>query len=120
MKVKEIKEKILPALDDEFAKEVGEFQTLADLKARLRKTLEEQKQAQADQAVKEKLLDLLREKHPFAIPQSMIDRQVEHIMARTELAAGQAGLETEHRRPGQPEDPRISHPERRKKKCGEA
>ena len=92
VKVKEIKEKILPALDDDFAKEVGEFQTLADLKARLRKTLEEQTQARADQAAKEKLLDLLREKHAFSIPQSMIDRQVEHIMARTEAQLARQGL----------------------------
>lgn len=92
LKVKEIKEKILPALDDEFAKEAGDFQTLQDLRARLRKNLEEQKQAQADQAAKEKLLDLLREKHPFAIPKSLIERQVQHIMARTELQMARQGL----------------------------
>lgn len=92
VKVKEIKEKILPALDDEFAKEVGEFETLADLKARLRKNLEEQARARADQAAKEKLLDLLREKHAFPVPKSMIERQVEHIMARTEVQLARQGL----------------------------
>ena len=92
VKVKEIKEKILPALDDEFAKEVGEFQTLADLKDRLRANLEEQARARADQAAKETLLDRLREKHPFPIPQSMVQRQVEHIMARTEVQLARQGL----------------------------
>ncbi len=92
VKVKEIKEKILPALDDDFAKEVGEFQTIADLRAHVRKTLEEQARARADQAVKEKLLDVLREKHSFPVPQSMIDRQVEHIMARTEMQLARQGL----------------------------
>ncbi len=92
LKVKEIKEKILPALDDELAKEAGDFQTLQDLRARLRKNLEEQKQAQANQAAKEKLLDQLREKHPFAIPKSMIERQTQHIMARTELQMARQGL----------------------------
>jgi trigger factor len=92
LKVKEIKEKILPALDDEFAKEAGDFQTLLDLRARLRKNLEEQKQAEADQATKEKLLVLLREKHPFAIPKSLIERQVQHIMTRTELQMARQGL----------------------------
>jgi trigger factor len=58
----------------------------------MRKNLEEQKQAQATQAAKDKLLDLLREKHPFAIPQSMIDRQTENIMARTELQFARQGI----------------------------
>jgi trigger factor len=92
VQVKEIKEKILPALDDELAKEAGDFQNFQELKDRLRKNLEEQKQAEATQAAKEKLLDLLREKHPFAIPQSMIDRQVENIMARTELQLARQGV----------------------------
>jgi len=89
---KEIKEKVLPALDDEFAKEAGDFQNLQELKDRLRKNLEEQKEAQATQSAKEKLLDLLREKHPFGIPQSMIDRQVENVMARTELQFARQGI----------------------------
>jgi trigger factor len=92
VQVKEIKEKILPALDDELAKEAGDFQNLQELKDRLRKNLEEQKQAQAIQAAKDKLLDLLREKHPFAVPQSMIERQVENIMARTELQFARQGI----------------------------
>ena len=92
VQVKEIKEKILPALDDELAKEAGDFQNFQELKDRLRKNLEEQKQAEATQAAKEKLLDLLREKHLFAIPQSMIDRQVENIMARTELQLARQGV----------------------------
>jgi trigger factor len=92
VQVKEIKEKILPVLDDEFSKEAGDFQNLQELKDRLRKNLEEQKQSQATQAAKEKLLDLLREKHPFAIPRSMIDRQAENIMARTELQFARQGI----------------------------
>jgi len=67
IKVKEIKEKILPPLDDEFAKDVGNFNTLADLKARLRQTIEEEKQAQANRAAKEKLLATLVEKHSFLL-----------------------------------------------------
>ena len=90
--VKEIKEKILPPLDDEFAKDVGEFKNLAELKDRLRNSLTEQKQAQANQAAKENLLHLLREKHPFPVPPSMIDRQVDTLIARTELQLSRQGL----------------------------
>jgi trigger factor len=90
--VKEIKEKILPPLDDEFAKDVGEFKNLVELKDRLRTSLTEQKQAQANQAAKENLLHLLREKHPFPVPPSMIDRQVDTLIARTELQLSRQGL----------------------------
>jgi len=92
VRAKEIKEKVLPALDDELAKEAGDFQTLQELKDRLRKGLEEQKQAQAEHAAKEKLLDFLREKHPFPVPKSMIDRQVEVILARTESRLAGQGM----------------------------
>ena len=92
VRAKEIKEKILPALDDDLAKEAGDFQTLQELKDRLRKNLEEQKQAQAAQIAKEKLLESLREKHPFPVPKSMIDRQVEIIMARTESRLARQGV----------------------------
>jgi trigger factor len=92
VRAKEIKEKILPALDDELAKEAGDFQTLQELKDRLRKNLEEQKKAQAAQIAKEKLLDFLREKNPFPVPKSMIDRQVEIIMARTESRLARQGV----------------------------
>jgi trigger factor len=92
VQVKELKEKILPALDDEFAKEAGDFQNLPELKDRLRKNLEEQKEAQATQAAREKLLDLLREKHSFGIPKGLIERQVENIMARTELRFARQGV----------------------------
>jgi trigger factor len=95
LKVKEIKEKILPVLDDEFAKDVGNYNTVADLKARLHQTLREQKQAQANQAAKEKLLSMLVEKNPFPISKSMIERQVQTLIARTELRLARQGMKLE-------------------------
>jgi trigger factor len=95
IKVKEIKEKILPPLDDEFAKDVGNFNTLADLKARLRQTIEEEKQAQANRAAKEKLLRTLVEKHSFPIPKSMVERHVQNLIARAELRLARQGMKLE-------------------------
>ena len=92
LKVKEIKEKILPVLDDEFAKDVGNYNTVADLKARLHQTIREQKQAQANQAAKEKLLSMLVEKNPFTISKSMVERQVQTLIARTELRLARQGM----------------------------
>jgi len=92
VKVKEIKEKILPALDDDFAKDVGDDATLADLKGRLRQTLEEQREAQANQAAKDKLLGRLIEKTSFPVPKSMMDRQVRTIMSRAEVRLASQGV----------------------------
>jgi len=95
LKVKEIKEKILPPLDDELAKDVGDYSSLADLKARLRQTLEEQKKDQAHQAAKGKILDLLIEKHPFPVPKSMIERQVQNLISRAEIRLARQGMKLE-------------------------
>lgn len=95
VKVKEIKEKILPPLDDEFAKDVGNFNTLAELKDRLRQTIEEEKQEKANQAAKEKLLRALVEKHSFPIPKSMVERHVQNLIARTELRLARQGMKLE-------------------------
>ena len=92
LKVKEIKEKILPSLDDEWAKDVGDYASLADLKARLRENLEEEKKDRARQAAKEKIIDLLTEKHPFPVPKSMVERQVQSLVSRAEIRMAQQGM----------------------------
>ena len=95
IKVKEIKEKILPPLDDEFAKDVGKFNTLAELRVRLCQNIEEEKHAQADRVAKEKLLAMLVEKHAFAVPKSMVERHVQNLIARTELRMARQGMKLE-------------------------
>lgn len=92
VKVKEIKEKILPKLDDEFAKDVGTFNSLTELRNQTRQTLEQQKQARADQAAKEKLLDILIAKQSVALPKGMVDRQVQNMINRTRLRFAGQGL----------------------------
>ncbi len=95
LKIKETKEKILPPLDDEFAKDVGSFTTLDDLKARLRQTIEGEKQAQGQRAAKEKILSTLVEKHPFSVPPSMVERRVQGLIAGAKLRLAQQGLKLE-------------------------
>jgi trigger factor len=92
LKIKEIKEKILPPMDDEWAKDVGDYHSLVDLKARLRQNLEEQKKGQARQAAQEKILDLLIERHSFPVPKSMVERQVQNLISRAEIRLAQQGM----------------------------
>lgn len=74
VKVNEIKEKVLPKLDDEFAKQVG-YDTVAELKAKAREQLEGEKKADADRKVRSDLLQELIAKNKFDVPQSLIQAQ---------------------------------------------
>lgn len=79
----EIKERQLPALDDELAKDVGEFESLAALKDDIRGRLEKQLKQQATDAVAEQLVVDLCQKNPIPVPSSLVEQQCR--MTETEL-----------------------------------
>jgi trigger factor len=70
----------LPPLDDELARQVGDFDTLDALKARVREDLERDAVEQAEAVVRGRILDLLLEANPFEVPVSMVDRYTETIL----------------------------------------
>jgi trigger factor len=78
VKVVEVKEKVLPVLDDEFAKSLGEFDTLAAVRDEVRKQLEARRSREERLALEDKMADVLLARHEFAVPQSMIMRQIAH------------------------------------------
>jgi trigger factor len=88
--VREIKERVLPALDDEFAKDHGECASLDELKSRIRMRLEDDLKRYQDEDLKEKIVSRLLESHSFATPRSMIERQTRYLMERyqNELSQG--------------------------------
>ncbi len=73
--VKEIKEKELPALDDEFASEVSEFDTLAEYKEDVKKKLGEKKEADAKNAKEDAVIDAIIEDAKMEIPDAMLETQ---------------------------------------------
>ncbi len=73
--VKEIKEKELPELDDEFAGEVSEFETLAEYREDVRKKLSEQKETEAKREKEDKAIDAVIEDSDMEIPEAMIETQ---------------------------------------------
>jgi trigger factor len=77
---KVIRRKELPALDDEFARDLGDYQTLAELRDSVRKSIYHEKQYAAQQTAKEEAVDRLVERHDFAVPEVYIDRQIENQM----------------------------------------
>jgi trigger factor len=86
-----IRKKELPELDNEFARDLGDYQTLDELKEALRRTIFQEKQYSAQQAAKEELIDHLVEANQFAVPEAYIDRQVENqIRMQLRSLAGEA------------------------------
>ena len=75
-----IKKKELPDLDDEFAKDISEFDTLDELKADIRKTIGERKQSEADRNFESAVFDKLAALVDAEIPQCMIDRTVDNML----------------------------------------
>jgi trigger factor len=76
--VKEVKEKILPALDDDFAKSVGEFETLEALRTEVRKGLQARRDADNQRALEGGVLDAVLAGHEFEVPEALVLRQVGH------------------------------------------
>jgi trigger factor len=75
----------LPPLDDDLAKQVGDFATLDELKARIREDMEKEATESAENGVRSRLLDLLIEANSFEVPASMVDRYAETVIGRAEL-----------------------------------
>jgi trigger factor len=75
---KVIRKKELPALDDEFARDLGDFQNLEELRESVRKTIFREKQFAAQHQAKEALVDKLVESHEFAVPEAYVDYQVQN------------------------------------------
>jgi trigger factor len=93
--VKEIRVKKVPEIDDEFAKDVGEFENLKALKEDVKKKLEEAATKREDQAVSRRIIKKLVEKHPIEAPRSLVEAQSLDIIRDTEMRLRSQGLSLE-------------------------
>jgi trigger factor len=80
--VREIKQKVLPAIDDDFAKDHGECSSLEELKGVIRQRLEAELKQYQQEELKEQILNHLIERHSFAPPTSMVERQTRYLLER--------------------------------------
>ena len=92
VKIHEITYKELPELDDEFAKDVSEFDTLDELKADIRKNLEERRNTQADAEVENALMAKVVEGMQGDIPEAMYDNRCQELAREYEIRLQQNGL----------------------------
>ncbi|MEM7417859.1 MAG: trigger factor [Gemmatimonadota bacterium] len=70
----------LPELDDDLARQVGDFETLDALTAKVREDMEKEVAQQADTVVRGRLVDLIVDANPFEVPSSMVDRYADGII----------------------------------------
>lgn len=91
--VKEIKKKELPALDDEFAKEVSEFDTIDEVKADIRKKMEETNELRAKREYEEAVVDAVCENAKIDIPSVMIDKEIDTMLKDLEMRLQYQGLD---------------------------
>jgi trigger factor len=85
VEVKELRTKELPPLDDDFARDHGRCESLGELRARIHTELEQERNEQADAAVREQLVEQLVARHPFDVPPSLVARRTDALIASLDL-----------------------------------
>ena len=95
VKVNGIKQKSLPELNDEFAKELGEFTSLDQVRKQIRENMEAEKRHTAEHAAKDKLVAELVKRNDFEVPESLIDRQIDLRLERGLRALAAQGMKME-------------------------
>ena len=91
-KIHEIKKEILPEIDDEFASDVSEFETLADYKKAIKKRLQEEADARDDAYMKDRALEKLYEANPIDAPAVMVQNELDNMIYDMNQNLAQQGL----------------------------
>jgi len=79
-KLNEVKESVVPEIDDEFAKDVSEFETLDEFKADIKANLTKSRESMADQQFENEVLEKLVETMTVEIPEVMVERSIDNIV----------------------------------------
>jgi trigger factor len=93
--IQAIKQKSLPELNDQFAKELGEFADLAEVKKRIREGMEADKTRTAEREAKDKLVSELVQRNEFELPDSLVEYQIDLRLERGLRALAAQGLKPE-------------------------
>ena len=93
--VQAIKQKTLPELNDAFAKELGEFTTLDEVRQRIREGMESERKHTAERESKDKLLTELVKRNEFEVPEALVERQIDVRLERGLRALTAQGMKSE-------------------------
>jgi trigger factor len=95
VKIQAIKQKNLPELNDDFAKELGEFTTLEQVRNQIRENMEHERKHDAERQAKDKLVAELVKRNDFEVPESLVDRQIDVRLERGLRALAAQGMKME-------------------------
>jgi len=98
VEVKAIKKRTLPELDDDFAKELGAYETYADLEGRVRDHLQARKRRSVEGETKDRLFAALLERYVFPVPESLVQEQIDSRLERGLRALAAQGMDTDQMR----------------------
>jgi trigger factor len=91
--LKGLRKKDLPELDDEFAQELGDYRTVDELRDAVRKGIFAQRQHDAQQEAKNKIIDKLVDSHEFPVPEVYVDRQIRNRVEQTLQGMAAQGMD---------------------------
>ena len=94
--LKEIKEKVLPPLDDEFARDLGDYKDLADLKQKIRDSLHAAKEQQIEGRLRDSIVSLLMEKNSLEVPPALVEQQIQSMLLNTRQRLAAQGVNVEN------------------------
>jgi len=95
VQVKAIKQKSLPELNDDFAKELGEFKSLDEVRQKIREGMEYERKHEAERNSKDKLLTELIRRNDFEVPEALVDHQIDIRLDRGLRALASQGMRSE-------------------------
>jgi trigger factor len=101
--VKEVKKRRVPELNDDFAKSVGDVETLAALRDKLRQQLIQRKTREQDGALKRALMEKLVQQHAIEVPEAMVEREAAAVLEELAMTFRATGGRME----GLPDDPEV-------------
>jgi trigger factor len=91
--VRGLRRKELPEVNDEFAQDLGDYRTIDELREAVRKGILGQRQFEAQQAAKDKIVDALVDKHDFPVPEAFVERQVRNRVEQSLRAMNEQGMD---------------------------
>jgi trigger factor len=95
VKVQGIKQKQVPEMNDDFAKELGEFSSMEQVRKQIRENMEAEKRHTAERAAKDKLVADLVKRNDFEVPESLVERQIDVRLERGLRALAAQGMKLE-------------------------
>ncbi|MGD0938968.1 MAG: trigger factor [Terracidiphilus sp.] len=98
VELKAIKKRILPDLDDDFAKEMGQYESMADLETSIREHMTNRVRRSVEGETKDRLFAELISRYPFAVPESLVQEQIDVRLERGLRALAAQGMNTDQMR----------------------